>query len=180
MKKRDRQAEKKIIDFLLDYTGKKHYLSIIAKGSGVSTSTCHQILEKKTKAGLVKKEKYGNLSLYTFDLDDPLVRQLKITRTVEILKKLVKELKKESQKIILFGSASLGRNTYQSDLDLFILTNEKQEVRRIIKKFKTKSKIQPVIKNILEFGKLKRKDKFFYEEINRGTVLWEAKSGRSI
>lgn len=176
--KRDMKAEKKIVDCLLDHPEEKMYLSQIARASNASGSTCHQVLERKVNEGLLEKEKLGNLSMYVFSLDDPFNRQLKITRTIEILKPLIEELKKVAQKIILFGSAAQGKDAVDSDFDLFILSSEKQEIQRIIKKNKLGKKIKPVIKNFLEFVEFKKQDRFFYEEINKGKILWEEKRER--
>lgn len=174
-KNRDMKAEKKVVDFLLDHPEEKWYLSQIARASGASVSTCHQILERKAKEKWLEKEKLGNLSLYSLQLDDALSRQLKIARTLEILKPLVKKLQLSSQKIILFGSAAQGRDTAKSDLDLFILTREKKRVRQVLSRTKFGRKIQALIKNYLELIELKDKDKYFYDQINKGLVIWEEK-----
>lgn len=179
--KRDMKAEKKIIDVLLDNIGgEKMYLSQIARAAGVSTSTCHQILEKRVANKEIERLKVGNLSIYFLDEDDPLVSQMKVARAIELLRPLLTKLEKVSQKIILFGSAAQGKNTAESDFDLFVLSNEKEQAQKIIRKSKIARKIQPVIKNFLEFMELKKKDKVFYEEINRGKVLWEEAHGRKI
>lgn len=175
--KRDMKAEKKVIDFLLDHTGEKKYLSQIAESSKVNISTCYQILERKVAEDLVEKVKFGNLSIYFLDSSDPLVCQLKVSRAVELIKPLIEKLKDVSQKITLFGSAARGKDTAESDFDLFILTNDKGEVKKIVRKSKIGRKIQPVVKNFLEFSELKRKDKVFNEEINKGKILWEESYG---
>lgn len=175
--KRDMKAEKKVIDFLLDHAGEKKYLSEIARSSRVNTPTCYQILERKVAEGLVEKVKFGNLSIYFLDSSDSLVSQLKVARAVELIKPLIEKLKDVSQRIILFGSAARGEDTAGSDFDLFILTNDKNEVKKILRKSKIGRKIQPVVKNFLEFSELKRKDEIFSDEINKGKVLWEEEYG---
>lgn len=176
--KRDMKAEKKIMNVLLDNVGgEKMYLSQIAKTSGASISTCYQILERRVVNKEIEKLKIGNLSFYFLDQNDPLVSQMKVARAVELLKPLLAKLQKVSQKIILFGSAAKGKEVPESDFDLFILTNEKKEAKRIIKKSKIGRKIQPVIKNFLEFMEFKKEDRVFYEEINKGKMLWEANRG---
>lgn len=173
VKKRDTKAEKKIVDFLLDHAGEKMYLTQIARASGASVSTAHQILERKVAEDLLKKEKLGNLSQYVLNLNDSFVRQQKVTRVVGLLKPLVEKLQPYSRKIVLFGSAAEGTDSAGSDIDLFILANEKEECQEIVFATKINRKIQAIIKDILEFSELREKDKFFYEEIKKGRVLWE-------
>ncbi len=168
------RSEKKIMNVLLDNVGgEKMYLSQIAQTSGASISTCHQILEKKVADREIEKVKVGNLSVYFLDQNDPVVSQMKVVRTIELLRPLLTKLQKVSQKVILFGSAAQGKDSAESDFDLFILTNEKRQVQQMIKESKIGQKIQPVIKNFLELMELKKKDPVFYEEINNGKVLWE-------
>lgn len=176
--KRDTQVEKKILDFLLDHTGQKFYLTQIAKEVNISDSTVWQILEKKEKEGLVKKEKIGNLSFYCLDFTDPVIQQMKQLRTVKLLKPVVEKLKDCSQKVILFGSAAEGKDLANSDIDLFVLTGDKKAVLKIISQAKIGRKIQLVAKNILEWQKIKKEDKIFAEEVERGKILWKEEDGR--
>ena len=176
-KNRDTKAERKIMDTLLDNIGgEKMYLSQIAKSSRVSISTCQQILERKAKEGEIGKVKLGNLSIYFLDPEFPKVRNLKIARAIELLNPLIEKLKEVSRKIILFGSASQGRDDVGSDFDIFILANDKNEVNKIISRSSIGRKIQPVIKNFLQLTELKEKNRTFYDEIMRGLVLWEEKN----
>lgn len=171
--RRDTQAKTKIINFLLDRPGEKFYLSQIARKTGVSDSTVHQILEKTKNEGVVQKEKLGNLSLYSVHYADPVVKQMKILHTTELLKPLINRLQEFSQKIVLYGSSARGEDTQESDIDLFVLTNESEEARKIVANHTFGRKVQAVMKNFTEWVELKEKDKFFYEEIQKGITLWE-------
>lgn len=176
--KRDTKAEEKIISTLLNHTGEKLYMSQIAQEAGTAVTTTHQVLERKVEESFVKKEKLGNLSLYSVDPQDALVRQMKVKKTIELFRPLIKKLKDYCQKIILFGSAAKGEDTTDSDFDLFVLSDEKKEVQRIIKKSEIGRRIKPVVKNFLEWMQTKGEDKFFYEEVQKGIVLWEEKNER--
>ena len=80
-------------------------------------------------------------------------------------------MQKESDKIVLFGSAANGINIKESDIDLFILTNFPEKAKKIISK--NREKIQLIVKKPLEFVEMKSKAPIFYDEIMRGVVLWE-------
>ncbi len=171
--RRNTKAQQIVWNFLLDNTGKKFYLTQIAHKTKVSDSTVQQILEKKVKKELAKKEKLGNLSLYFIEQTNLLVKQEKILRTIECLKPLLKQLNKWSQKIILYGSAAFGKNMVESDIDLLVLSNEKDKVYEIFSKSKLKNKVKLVVKNFLEWVEIKEKDQFFFNQLNKGKVLWE-------
>ena len=81
-----------------------------------------------------------------------------------------------SDKIILFGSCSTGEDNYESDIDLLVLTNEKEKVNKKIINTKLNRKIQAVVVNTVDLMKIKEKDKGFYQEINKGITLWDVKN----
>jgi predicted nucleotidyltransferase len=83
---------------------------------------------------------------------------------------IIEELKELSDKIILFGSAKEGVNIKESDIDLFVITNSPEEVRKSVGENK---RIQLIVKKPLEFVELKSKEPEFYDEVSRGIVLWE-------
>jgi len=88
----------------------------------------------------------------------------------------VNKLKEISEKIILFGSCADGEDTSESDIDLLVLTNEKEKVNKKILNTKFNRKIQAVVVNTSDLIKIKEKDKAFYQEINKGITLWDVRN----
>ena len=88
---------------------------------------------------------------------------------------LYRELRKYSKKIILYGSCSEGTDTLESDIDILIISREKDEVKGIINLHKDKldRKLSPLILSQEEFLNLKNRDKPLYERIKGGITLWE-------
>ena len=86
------------------------------------------------------------------------------------------KLKEISEKIILFGSCADGEDTSESDIDLLVLTNEKEKVNKKILNTKFNRKIQAVVVNTSDLIKIKEKDKAFYQEINKGITLWDVRN----
>ena len=78
-------------------------------------------------------------------------------------------------KLGLIGSFARGEQTEDSDIDLFVLSNQPESAQRIIQKSSLSEKIQPVIKKQVEFIGLDKKKPLFYQEIEKGIILWEAK-----
>ena len=62
-----------------------------------------------------------------------------------------------------------------SDIDLFILSQEPEEAKKIIASIKARQKIQSVIKTPSELADFKEKEKTYYAEVDRGITLWEKK-----
>ena len=110
---------------------------------------------------------------YRVDSKSPLIKQFKVFRNVTLAEELTRKIKTFSEKIILFGSCARGEDTPESDLDIFVVSREKDKVRGLIAPVKEKRKVQLVIKTPQEFIILDQKEPVFYEEIHRGIVLWE-------
>jgi len=113
---------------------------------------------------------------YRFNSKNAVARQFKVLFNVYSLNALVEQIRNSSKKIILFGSCSEGTDAKESDVDLFILTNEKDKVRSSISDYQKSvlKRISPIVVNSNEFVKLKKEDKPLYERILKGVTLWES------
>jgi len=125
--------------------------------------------------GLLLREKQGRMLFYRANMDNPVVRQLKILFTLFELDALIKQAKPFSERIILFGSSAEGTDVKESDIDILLLTNEKSQLTDIVHKFNVKSQRQtaPIILNPPGFSKLRRDDTALFDRISKGIVLWQ-------
>lgn len=108
-------------------------------------------------------------------MNNALARQIKVMISVSMLNSLIEDLKSLSKKMILFGSGAEGTDTIDSDVDLFVLTTEKEKVRAKISQYAKKMdrKISPIIVDATALSLMKRRDKALYERIMSGMVLWQ-------
>jgi len=164
-------SHQRILKFLAEFPNKTFFEREIAQKAKISRGAANAALRKLAKAGLIIRERKGRMSFYSVDLKNPLIKQWKVLSNAIRIYPLIKRLKKESDKIILFGSAASGINIKESDIDLFILTNFPEKIKKIISE--NKEKIQLIAKKPLESVELKSKDPIFYDEVMRGIVLWE-------
>lgn len=162
----------KVLDFLIQNPGRQLLANEIERGAKISRAGVNNSLRRLAKEKLVIREKKAKIYLYSVDHTRPVIKQLRVLRTIEFLQPLVDKVKKFSQKVILFGSCARGENIPNSDIDLFILSNSQEEVRKLIKRHK---KLQLIIRTPLKFQEMKDKEPVFFEEISRGITLWEAK-----
>lgn len=163
----------KILLYLVSNPSKEQTEKEIQKATNISKAGVNFALKSLVRDGLVQVEKRGKMSFYSVDLGDPIIRQIKVIATLLALKPLVANLKDKSDKVVLFGSASTGTNIEESDIDLFILTNQPKEIQTIIKEFDFGNKIQAVVKKPMDYISLKKKDPLFYDEVSRGLILWQ-------
>ncbi|PIQ92391.1 MAG: hypothetical protein COV69_02805 [Parcubacteria group bacterium CG11_big_fil_rev_8_21_14_0_20_39_14] len=167
-------STQKVFDFLALNPGREFIEKEIQKGTGVSKPGVNLVLKNLVKAGIVFKSKKGRMHFYKVDFKSPLVKQWKVLRNVILLMPLIKNLENEVQKIILFGSWDRGENTPDSDLDLFVLTNASREsIEKILRKISLEEKIQLIVRNPVSFSEMEKKEPIFFEEINRGLILFQ-------
>lgn len=166
----------KALNFFLDQPGNEFTEKEIQKVVKISKSGINYALRSLVKAGFLSMYKRGKMHFYVLNYKNPIVKHLKVVKTIIQIQPLLKGLEKLSSKVILFGSSSRGENIADSDVDLFIITHNKTEIEREIKKFRFKRKIQPVFRTELKYTEMRQTDPVFYEQVKQGIVLWEGES----
>ena len=165
----------KILVFLSQEPLKSYYQREIARIVGISVGKTNQVLRALESEEIVLKEVKGKMTLYRYNLHNPAARHLKILFNLTELNELVKQLRRVSRKTVLFGSCSEGTDTIESDIDLLILTDNREKTRRIINQTRRllSRRVSPILLNPLEFSQLKDKDRPLYEQVSRGITLWQ-------
>jgi predicted nucleotidyltransferase len=164
----------KVLKLFLRNPSARLYGGEVAEKSGLSKAGANFALRDLHRAGLLTREPRGRLHFYALAEETPLVRQLKVLSTMTGLSPLIEKLKRRAVKVILYGSASTGDNTEESDIDLLILTREKKDIEKGMGKDLLKKKIQPVIHTPGEWALLERENPVFTEQVARGIVLWKS------
>lgn len=113
------------------------------------------------------------MKFYQINSKSPELKRLRINSAMEKLNPLLPGLEKLSQKIILFGSASRGEQTSSSDIDLFILSRDKNKIRESLKKISADMRLKAIIKTPGEWSELEITEPEFYQEIKNGIILYD-------
>jgi len=163
----------KVLKFLAAEAGQEYMEREISGAAGISKAGANIALRSLVADGLIEVEKKGRLSLYHADIQEPKIRQVKVLINLLEINDLVDSLSSMSEKIILFGSAATGTNAEDSDIDLFVLSNDPDAVRKVVINETAKRHIHLVVRTLLEFMASKKKDRIFFDEVSRGIVLYE-------
>ncbi len=151
-----------------------HDSEVARQIKNLSLASVNNTLRKLALAGLLERKREGRQIYNKLNSKHSLVRHYKSFLNILRLYPILEEFKKETEKIILFGSYFEGTNIEESDIDVFLLTNSApRKIQRIIAKFNLSDKLKPVIKTSAQYLKLKRKESVFFEEISRGIVYYE-------
>ncbi len=164
----------KVLNFLAADPQREFFQREVALGAGVSIGSVNQILRILSEKEMVKATRRGKMIFYKYNLHSPLAKQLKVLLNVAELDDLVRSLRDISKRIVLFGSCAEGSDVKESDIDLFILSDDQRTARRLIsREARAERRIAPIIFNVVEFSEMKKRDKPLYDQIMKGLVLWE-------
>lgn len=163
--------EEIILNFLADYPVQSFFGGEIAKKNKLSAGGVHNALKKLKEKNFVTIEKRGRMKFWKSNSENILVKQFRTACLLNKLSKLISDIKKVSIEAILFGSGGRGEYDKGSDIDIFILTNCKEESIDLIKFYQRKYSIKAIIKTPNEWQELEIKEPEFYGEIKRGVKL---------
>lgn len=166
-------AAQKVWDFLCRHPQEAFFGSEVARRTHLSKGGVNQILRTMARQGLVQTEKKGRMIFYRVDAKSPLMKQFKVFRNVAAAEELITKIKPLAEKAVLFGSCARGEDTSESDMDMFVVGREKDAIRAMAAVKKDGRTVQWIIKTPQEFILMDTKEPVFYEEIQRGIVLWE-------
>ncbi len=170
------QTPLKILSFISIHPGEIFSADEISKATKCSKGATNQTLRFLLELDILYRERKGNLFLYKLNADNILLRQFKIFENLLSLQELVKEIQKYCYEIVLFGSRADGSNAGKSDIDLFICTEYKKNVRRIISKYEIGDvRYQTIIQDTLESVSSKKEDSVFHRQVKKGITLWNGK-----
>ena len=166
----------KILSFLSFQPAETFSAREISESTSSSKGATNQALRLLLDMDIVARNKKGNLFLYKINFDNIILKQFKIFETLMATRKLIKNIQPYCYKIVLFGSCAAGSNDIKSDVDLFIMTNERDSVQKFISKFNRNGPyVNVAIYNPLELLEAQKKDKVFFEQIKKGITLWEGR-----
>jgi predicted nucleotidyltransferase len=171
--------DQKILRFFLLHPKEAMFEREISRRTRLSPSSTNHSLKRLYKAGILNRRRNGKMCYYSVDTRNPYLREFKILNNLLLIEPVIERLKNHSHKIVLFGSWAEGTDTEDSDIDLFIVSSEGEDVRSIVNKFSYSSKvgdrkIQAVIMKPEELLKTKdRQEGVFLDQVDKGKVLWE-------
>ena len=171
--------------------GKERMIKEIMERTNYSYERINSALKSLTKKRIIKEQKKGKTLLYTLDMYNinaelgfgnyMISKELAFREKHKILEKAIKELITESFKspfiqiAILFGSYSKGIESKQSDIDLMLVSDKKQEAERIVKSLRHKYnlKFAPVIINYLEFPKIRKDNPELWNDLKMYGIVFK-------
>ena len=146
----------------------------LAQELQLSQGSVSMILRQLHKLGMVSAVQAGKTITYSANRSFPMFRSFRQFENQLVLQPLIQAIKESCRQIILFGSCATGDDGINSDIDLFVLTDDPATVRDRIGAIPFDRELRPVIVDPLELTMMESNDKEFLAEIRKGVVMWEA------
>ena len=177
-------VNQKVLSLLAKFSDGEFYERQIARRIGIGYGSANRALNELYSTGAVKRRQEGRMYFYSADLSNPIVVEFKKLVNLILIEPLVEELKNASNRIALYGSCAQGTDASESDVDLFVVSNNKDKVLEVVSNFKFPQgfedvHIQTVVKTPVELLEVKGPEQAFIEEVERGIVLWERVASES-
>jgi predicted nucleotidyltransferase len=168
-------TEQKILSLFAMNPDHPFYGREISKQLRISPGAVHAALLTLEKNRLLNCQTVGKTKLYRLESSSPIINSIRILNTLLLLEPVVEAIGNISRRVVLFGSYATGTFAASSDLDLFIVSGEKERILKVIESFKRKIglDIRPIIKDQVEWMELNKKNPEFFNELDRGITLWE-------
>jgi predicted nucleotidyltransferase len=177
-------VNQKVLSLFAKFSDKEFYERQIARKLGIGYSSANGALNELHSSGVIKRRREGKMYFYSVDRSNPIVIAFKKLVNLLLIEPLVEELKNKSNRVILYGSCADGIDTSESDVDLFVVSNNKDRALETVSNFKFPQgfediHIQAVVKTPIELLEMKGPDQAFIEEVEQGIVLWERVASES-
>lgn len=171
-------THQKVLSLFLAYPTRHLYGSEISQKVRISIGQTSKILGELLRAGVVEKERKGKTELYNLTETTPELRLFKAMNTVLNIAPLIRRLKPICRMVMLYGSCANGLNAEESDLDLLVVSNDREGVLETVALFSPKERygfteIKSVIKTPAEWAGLEKKDPVYFAEVQKGLILYE-------
>jgi len=163
-----------ITEFFVENQSAELYQLEVSKRLKISRNTALKWLGVLTRNGILNARKSGKMIYFKLNTDNVVVKQMKILLSVSKLSDVLKAAKGvEGVEVYLYGSVARGEDDMKSDIDLlFVGKIEKKELIGIVERARgaMKRDVRPLVLTPLDYANLSRKDKVFYENIEKNKV----------
>ena len=171
-------VNQKVLGLLAKFSDKEFYERQIARKIGIAYGSANRALNSLYSTGAIKRRQQGKMYFYSVDLSNAAITEFKKLINIMLIEPLIEGLKDISSRVVLYGSCAQGIDTSHSDLDLFIVSNDKERVTEVISNFSFPRgfediHIQPIIKSPTELLEAGESEQAFLEEAEQGIILWE-------
>lgn len=164
------------LEYFFEEPNKWFHVREMARLLKLNPTTVSKYLNRLCRDGtLIKKYERRHL-LFKANTENHNYKDAKIYYNIKSIRNsgLIEYLDQElhyPEAIVIFGSYAKGENDKNSDIDVFVISNIKKELKLEVFEKKVKAKLQLFIKNKDEFSKLQKENKNLVNSMINGIVI---------
>lgn len=121
-------SHEQVFGLLLDEAGSQLTEGQVRERLALPKSTSSRALSELVDDGLVVDAAVGRTRLYGVDQSDPVIRHLKIARSLLRVRDALRPVAALVDSAVLFGSASKGEDGSSSDIDVLVVASDTEAV----------------------------------------------------
>jgi len=168
--------EQELLRFLSLHPNTEFHLRDLAKITNRSISGSHTAIKHLEGSNLILSRFSGRNKYIQANQSNPSIRTFKVFMNTYEAYSSILPFSERIQKAILYGSCSKGEDTYGSDVDIFILSMDK-DLRSELRDEINGRKVNYRIVNGSELLILRKSDPGYINEVEKGMILLEAGHG---
>ncbi|MBE0431775.1 MAG: nucleotidyltransferase domain-containing protein [Dehalococcoidia bacterium] len=175
-------VNQKVLSLLVKFSDREFYEREVARRLGISAGAANRALNGLFSSGAVRRRREGRMYFYSVDPANPVLTGFKKMVNIALIEPLVEDLKAVSNRVVLYGSCAQGTDTSESDMDLFVVSNNRDDASGAVGDFTFPKgfedvRIQAVIRTPVELLAAGEAEQAFMDEVEQGIVLWERGAG---
>ncbi len=163
-----RKSVSRVLTYFLTYPTEEAYAEQLLKKMKIAKKSLLDALAALLREGLLEMRQTGRVKGYRLRRTDARVRQLKILQSVNNLLPKLKKANEAGMEAYLYGSAARGEDTEKSDYDLLLLGDRLRN--DISGDLARHEKIKVLSLTFFEYSEMARKDKPFYERVEKDRI----------
>ncbi len=163
-------VQERVLAYLLDSSSEELTESEDRTALELPRATAHVALRALAGQGLALERRVGRTTLYWIDDDDALIRSLKVARAIRRAQIAISPVREAIDLVILYGSAAKGEDRRDSDVDILVVTEDKDTVLGELARHQW---LQPVVMTSAEHMRLIADGGTYATDVSRGTVILE-------
>ena len=171
-------VNQKVLSLLVKFADREFYERELARRLGVSAGATNRALNHLFSSGAVQRRRKGKMYFYSVDSSSAILIEFRKMVNIVLIEPLVEDLKAFSNRVVLYGSCAQGTDTSESDMDLFVVSNSREDASGIVSGFAFPQgfegiRIRAVIRTPVELLAAGEAEQTFLGEVERGIVPWE-------
>lgn len=162
-----------LLAFFLRHPTKKIHQQDIKKEVKIAKATLIKWLNILARQGFIEFAEYGRTKIYSLKRENTIIKRLKLLDNLLLILGIKPIAEKYDSAAYLFGSAARGEDAEDSDIDILLIGKvNREDIIRDINKIseKIQRNINVQIFSPMEWSQMAKKDKAFYERVEKDKV----------